>query len=95
VSILKPVPVLPQAVRNLCPVCGKASYSRDGVHPQCSLSQADAARSAKIREKRKLEQKVEKPRQSSFSKTCPKCNTTVHARLVMCACGHEFMRVRG
>jgi hypothetical protein len=29
--------------RNLCPVCGKASYSRSGEHPQCSVARADAA----------------------------------------------------
>ncbi|MDX1945355.1 MAG: hypothetical protein SFU86_08100 [Pirellulaceae bacterium] len=24
-----------------CPVCGKASYSRDGIHPQCAVLRAD------------------------------------------------------
>ena len=29
--------------QHLCPVCGKASYSRSGEHPQCSVARADAA----------------------------------------------------
>ncbi len=31
-----------------CPVCGKRSYSRDGVHPQCAVVQADAPRAARL-----------------------------------------------
>jgi hypothetical protein len=31
----KPGPLLKIAVRAKCPVCGAASYSRGGVHPQC------------------------------------------------------------
>jgi endogenous inhibitor of DNA gyrase (YacG/DUF329 family) len=94
VSILKPIPVIPEATKRLCPICGKASYSRDGIHPQCSLNQADAARNAMLREKRKLEPKREKPKQPSFSKTCPKCGVHVHVRLQGCACGQVFAGVR-
>jgi hypothetical protein len=90
VSILKPVPIVPQLPRNLCPVCGKASYSRGGVHPQCSVSQADAARNEKLREKRKNEPKVEKPARRHLSKSCPSCGTHVHVRVATCACGHTF-----
>lgn len=28
--------------QRLCPVCGKASYSRSGEHPQCAVARADA-----------------------------------------------------
>ena len=27
-----------------CPVCGKRSYSREGIHPQCAALRADAPR---------------------------------------------------
>lgn len=40
----------------LCPVCGAASYSRDGIHPQCAQQQADAPRVARLKEKKKREQ---------------------------------------
>jgi hypothetical protein len=36
-------------VRPLCPVCGKPSYSREGVHPQCSMRNADVAARALLR----------------------------------------------
>jgi hypothetical protein len=90
VSILKPVPIVAQPVKNLCPYCGKASYSRDGIHPQCALNQADVARNEQIREKRKLALKVEKPQHRYFSKCCPLCGTHVHVRVIGCACGHVF-----
>lgn len=36
-----------------CPVCGKTSYSRNGVHPQCAVRQADAPRQLLLAEERK------------------------------------------
>jgi hypothetical protein len=90
VSILKPVPIVPQLFKKLCPYCGKASYSRDGIHPQCALSQADAPRNERLRESRKLEPKIDKPRSRLFSKGCPVCGTHVHVRMLDCACGHTF-----
>lgn len=90
-SILKPEPIIaPQPVRKLCPVCGKAAFSRDGVHPQCSIDRADAVRTEKLRAKRKLEVKVEKPKTSRFTKSCPKCHIQVHVRVKTCVCGHTF-----
>ena len=89
-SILKPVPIVPQSVKNLCPICGKASYSRDGIHPQCALQQADEPRNLRLRAARKTEVKVSAPRQRLWSKKCPKCGTQVHVRLVECGCGHTF-----
>ena len=89
-SILKPVPIVPQVVRKLCPYCGKASYSRDGIHPQCALAQADDRRSAVLRERRKQAEKVEKPARRIYSKKCPGCGTQVHVRLATCECGHTF-----
>jgi hypothetical protein len=37
----------PVASRPLCPVCGKAVYSRGGVHPQCAMIQDDTPSSRK------------------------------------------------
>jgi hypothetical protein len=37
----------------ICPVCGKASYSLGGIHPQCSQSQADEKTAVRLRAARK------------------------------------------
>ena len=90
-SILKPVPIVPEPVRNRCPICGETSYSRGGIHPQCALQQADAPRNARIRaERKKKEAKPAVPRQRSWSKKCPQCGIQVHVRLGACGCGHKF-----
>ena len=89
-SILKPVPIVPQPVKNLCPICGKASYSRDGIHPQCALQRADEPRNVKNRAARKKDVKVETSRQRLWSKKCPGCGIQVHVRLLECGCGHQF-----
>jgi hypothetical protein len=31
-----------------CPICGHSSYSPDGIHPQCAVTQADAPRQAQL-----------------------------------------------
>ncbi len=38
----KPSPLLPESNGQPCPVCGKKSYSRGGIHPQCAVKRADA-----------------------------------------------------
>lgn len=43
-NIRKPTPLSPQPTPKLCPICGHASYSPDGIHPQCAVTQADAPR---------------------------------------------------
>ncbi len=48
----KPVPTLVRASK-ICPVCGKRSYSREGVHPQCAMVQADAPRKLRLAAERK------------------------------------------
>jgi hypothetical protein len=40
----KPIPYVTQPKRKLCPVCGQSSYSAAGIHPQCSVLQADKSR---------------------------------------------------
>jgi hypothetical protein len=56
----KPIPLLtPPPAGKMCPVCGKRSYSRHGVHPQCAVRQADAPRQAKLAAERRAQRAVE------------------------------------
>ncbi len=51
----KPTPILPQARHKTCPICGHSSYSPNGIHPQCAVSQADEPRRARLAAARKAE----------------------------------------
>ncbi len=86
---LKPAPIFLPPKRNLCPICGQASYSRDGIHPQCAVSQADQPRNIQLRLKKAKAKAKPAPRQS-WKKKCPKCGGEMHIRLQKCACGHAF-----
>jgi hypothetical protein len=92
-SVKKPVPTMAGTSQNLCPVCGKRSYSAAGTHPQCALQQADAARKKLIAAEKAT---AEKPpakaarQQNSWRKKCPKCDAEVHVRKKVCACSHNF-----
>ena len=63
----KTEPLRVEPVRGqVCPVCGKRSYSRHGIHPQCAVQQADAPRQKKIAEaKRKQARQREAARAAS------------------------------
>jgi hypothetical protein len=52
----KPKALNPVRARNCCPICGKVSYSRAGVHPQCSVRQADKERTMRMARERLLEE---------------------------------------
>jgi hypothetical protein len=83
----KPVILQVSQARGNCPVCGKASYSVTGMHPQCALAQADAL----TREHRKKAATVaSKAKRKSWSKVCPKCRHEIPARRVVCDCGYKF-----
>lgn len=87
----KPVPVVAGRGKRDCPVCGKPSYSRDGIHPQCAIEQADLPRQKKLAADKKRKATVKKkPKQKSWNKKCPKCSAEVHVRLKVCSCGHNF-----
>jgi ribosomal protein S27AE len=86
----KPAPLIPQQVKRLCPVCGQASYSRDGIHPQCALTQADNSRSRKLRFEKEQKTKSDRPGQRSWEKKCPKCSAQLHVRRIVCDCGYVF-----
>jgi len=44
----KPIPAVAGPTPRVCPVCGKASYSRSGIHPQCAATQADKSRRQRL-----------------------------------------------
>ena len=83
----KPVVTRDLSTPGLCPVCGKASYSRNGTHPQCSAAKADSL--ARAARKAAGIETVKTPRKS-WSKPCPKCKRQIPARRIVCDCGHTF-----
>lgn len=82
--------IVPQPPKNLCPICGKASYSVGGIHPQCAMQQADEPRIVKLRTAKAADAKIKKPVRQTWKKRCPKCGNQVHARREACECGHKF-----
>jgi hypothetical protein len=95
-SAKKPAPLSTPDVqpRRVCSVCGKVTYSRGGIHPQCAEEQADADRVAKLKAEQKIAKPPEKPAQSQsldrWQKLCPKCRKKIHVRKLTCDCGHQF-----
>ncbi len=53
----KPTPIVVGPRGKFCPICGKRSYSREGVHPQCAMMQADAPRKLRIAAEKKAKAK--------------------------------------
>jgi hypothetical protein len=53
----KPTPIHLERLGSCCPVCGKRSYSRDGIHPQCAMVQADAPRKMRLAAERREQSK--------------------------------------
>ncbi len=89
-SIIKPEAILPQPVANLCPICGKASYSRGGIHPQCAIQQADEPRMVRLRAEKKAVVAVPKITPRAYMKKCPECDAESHVRRAICECGFKF-----
>ena len=81
--------VYPDRKAKTCPVCGQSSYSKDGVHPQCSVQMADEKRAKDLLESRKKTPDTGQPRKS-WNKQCPKCKNQLHVRRKQCDCGHVF-----
>jgi rRNA maturation endonuclease Nob1 len=80
----------PPPPKTLCPICGKATYSKGGIHPQCAMQQADEPRLIRLRTRKAADSKAKKPVRQTWKKRCPKCGTHVHARREACECGHRF-----
>ena len=53
----KPTPIIVERNISICPVCGKRSYSRGGIHPQCAMIQADAPRNLRLAAEKKAKAK--------------------------------------
>ena len=49
----KPTPIVVERDNKKCPICGKSSYSRDGIHPQCAMAQADGPRKLQLAAQKK------------------------------------------
>jgi len=88
----EPILIVPQPARNLCPICGKATYSVGGIHPQCAMQQADEPRLARLKTQRSADPKTKKPVRNVWKKQCPKCGGQLHVRQTVCKCGHKFSR---
>jgi len=84
----KPEPLFPVAVRPMCPVCGQASYSRAGIHPQCAMLAADEVHVSRINARKAALSKHPAPVLRRFERTCPKCQAVQHVRRRTCECGH-------
>ena len=99
-KIKKPVPplVAKKKAGQPCPVCGMASYSLGGIHPQCASEQADAPRIKRMKAAKKTEKAKEKSSKaralSPWQKSCPKCRTLLHVRTLVCRCGYQFPKLR-
>ena len=88
----KPTPSIVEASSRTCPVCGKRSYSRGGIHPQCAVHMADVPRMERLCAEKKSKIKESQPR--AWSKTCPQCRAELHVRQKRCECGHDFAAER-
>jgi hypothetical protein len=90
----KPMPLFTSGKsRRLCPVCGTASYSRYGIHPQCAQQQADAPRVERLRAERKASERAAAAGVDAalaWQKRCPICGQHVPSRKMTCGCGHAF-----
>ena len=49
----KPTPIIAEPSNRVCPVCGKTSYSKDGIHPQCAVALADEPRKLRLAAEKK------------------------------------------
>lgn len=85
----KPTPLVSRPSGKVCPVCGDRAYSQGGIHPQCAVRQADAARADALKAARKLEVAEAKPSTWRVKK-CPKCKKQSHVRCKTCDCGHVY-----
>ena len=90
----KPPSFMIATTQNRCPVCGEISYSRAGVHPQCSVRQADDENATALKSAREQAKANKTPTVakavSRFKKNCPKCGASLHVRKAICMCGHRF-----
>ncbi len=90
----KPQPIYESRKPIYCRVCGRASYSASGIHPQCAQEEANETEVKRLKPSAKpAKAKLDKSLAlKSWHKRCPKCHAQVHIRKKTCACGHAFTR---
>lgn len=86
----KPEPLYAPKERKRCPVCGEASYSAAGIHPQCAMHQAHAKLVKKIKPQVGTPKPAKRTALQRWQKICPKCRELNHVRKKLCPCGHSF-----
>jgi uncharacterized protein (UPF0212 family) len=90
----KPTPIVVEPDSKKCPICGKPSYSRGGIHPQCAVTQADSPRKIQLAAQKKAlavtKAETDQSKLDAADKDCPECNMRVPAARETCHCGHEF-----
>lgn len=86
----KPTPLYNSVVRAPCPVCGHASYSSTGIHPQCAMQAADIVHIARVNARKLCQPVTANTAPRPFEKRCPRCRGTLPARSLACTCGHNF-----
>jgi RNA polymerase subunit RPABC4/transcription elongation factor Spt4 len=96
-SMKKPQPLIPDDKQDVCPVCGEKSYSQAGVHPQCSVRQADEQRMETVQRelKKPKTQKPPEEKPKPWQRVCPKCKSLQHVRKRICVCGYELISKQG
>jgi hypothetical protein len=89
-SAKKPRPHRELGPGRVCPVCGKASYSVTGIHPQCAMAREAAAQHALTKSATAVA--VDKPPASrSWWKQCPRCRRKLAPRRAVCDCGYSLL----
>ena len=86
----RPLPLFAAVPRAVCPVCGHTSYSSTGIHPQCSMQKADAARMRSVKRKKPPRLSADVTELSPWQKICPRCKVVAHIRKQTCTCGYTF-----
>lgn len=81
----KPAPLEVTPPRAVCPVCGKPSYSRGGIHPQCTMTREFAQ--LRAAEKAANPSPTESP-PSAWGKVCVRCGRKLRTRRMTCDCGY-------
>lgn len=89
----KPQPLYARPAPRICPVCGHASYSAGGIHPQCSVRRADARR-LEADKARDADADAGTHRKKAWHRFCPQCHEQVHVRNRECECGYSFDKAR-
>ncbi len=87
----KPLPLFGATTREPCPVCGHASYSLAGIHPQCAVRAADKVLNDRI--KARQQARPDHPPEellSHYHKRCPGCKKVQHVRKQICDCGRKL-----